>query len=45
MKLNVGNLIQAALASGDSLTIGGVLPPVVVLLQLIEGMEYWLYDL
>ncbi|MBX9888852.1 MAG: VIT family protein [Flavobacteriaceae bacterium] len=35
--------IQAALASGASFTIGGVLPLVVVLFAPIEGMEYWLY--
>jgi VIT1/CCC1 family predicted Fe2+/Mn2+ transporter len=35
--------IQAALASGASFTIGGVLPLLVVLFAPVLGMEYWLY--
>jgi VIT1/CCC1 family predicted Fe2+/Mn2+ transporter len=37
------NPIQAALASGASFTIGGLLPLVVVLFAPVHGMEYWLY--
>ena len=35
--------IQAAIASGASFTVGGVLPLLVVLFAPIKGMEYWLY--
>lgn len=35
--------IQAALASGASFTVGGVLPLLVILFCPIKGMEYWLY--
>lgn len=35
--------IQAALASGASFTVGGVLPLLVILFAPIKGMEYWLY--
>lgn len=35
--------IQAAIASGASFTVGGVLPLFVVLFATIKGMEYWLY--
>ena len=42
-EISQANPIQAALASGASFTIGGVLPLVVVLFAPIEGMEYWLY--
>lgn len=35
--------IQAALASGASFTIGGVLPLLVILFAPVKGMEYWLY--
>jgi VIT1/CCC1 family predicted Fe2+/Mn2+ transporter len=35
--------IQAAIASGASFTVGGVLPLLVVLFATIRGMEYWLY--
>ncbi len=35
--------IQAALASGASFTIGGVLPLMVVLFAPVQGLEYWLY--
>jgi VIT1/CCC1 family predicted Fe2+/Mn2+ transporter len=35
--------IQAAIASGASFTIGGVLPLLLILFAPIKGMEYWLY--
>lgn len=35
--------IQAALASGASFTMGGLLPMAVVLLAPVLSMEYWLY--
>lgn len=35
--------IQAALASGASFTVGGVLPLLVVLFAPLAGLEYWLY--
>lgn len=35
--------IQAALASGASFTVGGILPLLVVLFAPLAGMEYWLY--
>lgn len=35
--------IQAALASGASFTIGGILPLLVILFAPVKGMEYWLY--
>jgi VIT1/CCC1 family predicted Fe2+/Mn2+ transporter len=35
--------IQAALASGASFTVGGVLPLLVILFAPLKGMEYWLY--
>ena len=35
--------IQAALASGASFTVGGILPLLVVLFAPFAGMEYWLY--
>lgn len=35
--------IQAALASGASFTVGGLLPLLVVLLAPVKAMEYWLY--
>jgi VIT1/CCC1 family predicted Fe2+/Mn2+ transporter len=37
------NPIQAALASGASFTVGGVLPLLVILFTPLKGMEYWLY--
>ncbi len=37
--------IQAALASGASFTVGGILPLMVVLLAPVPTMEYWLYGL
>lgn len=35
--------IQAALASGASFTVGGILPLLVILFAPVKGMEYWLY--
>ena len=35
--------IQAALASGASFTVGGLLPLLVVLFAPVKTMEYWLY--
>lgn len=35
--------IQAAMASGASFTVGGILPLMVVLFAPLAGMEYWLY--
>jgi VIT1/CCC1 family predicted Fe2+/Mn2+ transporter len=37
------NPIQAAIASGASFTVGGVLPLLIVLFATVKGMEYWLY--
>jgi VIT1/CCC1 family predicted Fe2+/Mn2+ transporter len=42
-EISQANPIQAALASGASFTIGGVLPLLVVLFAPVRGMEYWLY--
>ncbi|MBE0390839.1 VIT family protein [Flavobacterium sp. PL002] len=42
-EISQANPIQAALASGASFTIGGVLPLLVVLFAPVKGMEYWLY--
>ncbi|SHL88818.1 VIT1/CCC1 transporter family protein [Myroides odoratimimus] len=42
-EINQANPMQAALASGASFTIGGVLPLGVALLTPVEQMEYWLY--
>lgn len=36
--------IQAALASGASFTIGGILPLMVILFAPVKTMEYWLYS-
>jgi VIT1/CCC1 family predicted Fe2+/Mn2+ transporter len=35
--------IQAALASGASFTVGGIMPVLVVMFAPLQGMEYWLY--
>ena len=43
-EISQANPIQAALASGSSFTVGGVLPLLVVLFAPIKGMEYWLYS-
>lgn len=42
-EISQSNPIQAALASGASFTVGGVLPLLIVLLAPVKGMEYWLY--
>ncbi|SEA53968.1 Predicted Fe2+/Mn2+ transporter, VIT1/CCC1 family [Flavobacterium gillisiae] len=42
-EISQANPIQAALASGASFSIGGVLPLLVVLFAPVKGMEYWLY--
>ena len=42
-ELSQANPLQAALASGASFTVGGVLPLLVVLFAPMSGMEYWLY--
>jgi VIT1/CCC1 family predicted Fe2+/Mn2+ transporter len=42
-EMNQANPIQAALASGASFTVGGILPLALVLLAPVTGMEYWLY--
>ena len=42
-EMNQANPIQAALASGASFTVGGILPLLLVLLAPVFGMEYWLY--
>ncbi len=36
--------IQAALASGASFTIGGILPLMVILFAPVKTLEYWLYS-
>lgn len=43
-EISQANPIQAALASGASFTIGGVLPLFVILFAPIIGLEYWLYS-
>jgi VIT1/CCC1 family predicted Fe2+/Mn2+ transporter len=42
-ELSQANPIQAAIASGASFTVGGVLPLSVILFAPLKGMEYWLY--
>lgn len=42
-EISQANPIQAAIASGASFTVGGVLPVLVVLFAPVKGMEYWLY--
>ncbi len=42
-EINQAKPIQAALASGASFSIGGVLPLLVVLFVPVNGMEFWLY--
>lgn len=42
-ELSQANPIQAAIASGASFTVGGVLPLLVILFVPLKGMEYWLY--
>ena len=42
-EISQANPIQAAIASGASFTVGGVLPLLIVLFATVKGMEYWLY--
>lgn len=42
-EISQANPIQAAIASGASFTVGGVMPLLVVLFIPLHGMEYWLY--
>lgn len=42
-EMNQANPIQAAMASGASFTVGGILPLLTVLLAPVKEMEYWLY--
>ncbi|MFZ4635010.1 MAG: VIT1/CCC1 transporter family protein [Saprospiraceae bacterium] len=42
-EISQANPIQAAIASGASFTVGGVLPLLVVLFAPVIEMEYWLY--
>lgn len=42
-EISQANPIQAAIASGASFTVGGLLPLLVVFFATIKGMEYWLY--
>lgn len=42
-EISQANPIQAAIASGASFTVGGVLPLLVILFAPITSMEYWLY--
>ena len=42
-EISQANPIQAALASGLSFTVGGILPMLIVLFAPVKGMEYWLY--
>jgi len=42
-EISQANPIQAAIASGASFTVGGMLPLLVVLFAPVKVMEYWLY--
>lgn len=42
-EINRAKPMQAALASGGSFTVGGILPLLVILFAPVKGMEYWLY--
>jgi VIT1/CCC1 family predicted Fe2+/Mn2+ transporter len=42
-EISQANPLQAALASGTSFTLGGILPLLVIFLAPVKGMEYWLY--
>lgn len=42
-EISQANPIQAAIASGASFTVGGVLPLLIILFLPVRGMEYWLY--
>jgi len=43
-EISQANPIQAAIASGASFTVGGLLPLLIVLFAPVKGMEYWLYS-
>ena len=42
-EISQANPTQAAIASGASFTVGGILPLLIVLFATVKGMEYWLY--
>lgn len=42
-EISQANPIQAAMASGASFSVGGILPLLVVLFAPVQAMEYWLY--
>ena len=42
-EISQANPIQAAMASGASFTVGGILPFLVTFLAPVNSMEYWLY--
>ncbi len=42
-EISQANPLQAALASGASFTVGGILPLIVTFFTPVTGMEYWLY--
>lgn len=42
-EISQANPLQAALASGASFTLGGILPLAVTLLAPVKSMHYWLY--
>ena len=42
-EINKSNAVQAALASGASFSIGGLMPLLIVIFAPEKGMEYWLY--
>jgi len=42
-EISQANPIQAAMASGASFTVGGILPLLVILFAPVKGLEYWLY--
>ncbi len=42
-EISQANPIQAAIASGASFSVGGILPLLVILFFPLKGMEYWLY--
>jgi VIT1/CCC1 family predicted Fe2+/Mn2+ transporter len=42
-EISQANPIQAALASGASFVLGGILPLLVTVFMPLKNMEYWLY--
>ena len=42
-EISQANPIQAAIASGASFSVGGIMPLLTVLFVPVNGMEYWLY--